>query len=313
MLVLANGEAESGVEAARRSLLSGRSALDAVEAGARVVEADPRIHSVGLGGRPSVVGQVECDAGIMDGRTLQAGAVAALQGYIHAISVARQVLERLPHTFLAGAGASMFAREIGSEPAEMLTPAAHEEHQRWLRAHAPGLAAEAWSGAPLIPHAWTSARTLRDRGTAVLLAIDARGDIAAGASSSGWAGKYPGRVGDSAVVGAGVYADNRYGACACTHTGEMTIRVGTARSVVLYMKRGASVEEACREAVLDLGGLVGGYIGPVVVHAIDAVGASCVVATERPDPGVFYVIWTPDRDGVVTGEPRVIGSSFPAS
>jgi beta-aspartyl-peptidase (threonine type) len=305
MMVLTNGPGEVGMRAAVTALLSSRCALDAVEEGIRIVEADPRIHSVGLGGRPNILGHVECDAAIMDGCTLRVGAVAALQGYLHAISVARQVMECLPHAFLAGAGASSFAREIGAEPADMLTPAAEDEHRRWLEEHVPESMREVWPDVPLSPHAWTSARTVRQRGTTVFLAFDAAGGLAVGASSSGLAGKYPGRVGDSAIIGAGLYAENRCGACACTHTGEMTIRAATARSVVLYMKRGASAEDACREAVSDLRQLQGSLLGPVVIHAVDRSGAPCVVVNQSPDSDMTYLWWSEKTREIRHGRPTV--------
>jgi beta-aspartyl-peptidase (threonine type) len=306
MTVLTNGPGELGLRTARALLTEGRSALDAVEGGIRVVEADPAIHSVGLGGLPNLIGQAECDAAIMDGTTRRAGAVASLQGYLHAISASRQVMERLPHGILVGAGAGTFAREIGLEPADMLTPSAREEHERWLRRHVPESAQNNWPDVSLCTHAWTSARTVRQRGTTVFIAIDADNRLAVGASSSGLAGKYPGRVGDSAIVGAGLYAESPWGACACTHTGEMTIRALTARLVVTCLKRGASVENACGEAISDLRSLRGGLLGPVVVHAVDRCGAPCVAATEAPDPGVTYMWWSKETGEITQGTPVVV-------
>ncbi len=111
------------------------------------------------------------------------------------------------------------------------------------------------------------------------MAKDKNGNLAGGVSTSGWAYKYPGRLGDSPIIGAGLYVDNRYGGAACTHTGEMTIRASTARSVVLYMKKGASVEESCQEAMQDLSDLKGGYLGPVIIHAIDRKGNPYVMTS----------------------------------
>ena len=146
--------------------------------------------------------------------------------------------------------------------------------------------------------AWESSREKTAGGTVVFLGLDSNGDIAAGTSTSGWAQRYPGRLGDSPVIGAGLYADNRYGACGCTHVGEMTIRACTARSVVLYMKAGALVHEACFEAVRDLRALKGGYLGPVVIHAIDRHGSPCVVSTDPVVKGLDYFHWDGSGAGV---------------
>lgn len=301
MMLLANGEGRVGVAAALSALREGGSALDAVEAGIRVVEADPSVRSVGRGGAPNLRGEVECDAAIMDGATLQCGAVGALQGYLHAISVARQVMDRLPHVFLAGEGAALFAQEIGAEPDDLLTEEALEAHAQWLTEHVPAGERAEWPWVPLAPHAWTSAETVRTRGTTIYLAMDDDGRLAAGASTSGWAQKYPGRLGDSPVIGAGLYADGRYGACGCTHTGELAIRAGTARAVVLYMKKGASVQDACHEAVADLGALQGGLVGPLIIHAVDRQGEPYAVSTRDFGERFIYAFW---REGMRAADIR---------
>ena len=291
LMLLANCEGGVGMKAARDVLERGGSALDAVEAGIRVVEADATVTSVGRGGAPDLLGVVSCDAALMDGATGRTGAVGNLRQFLHAVSVARQVMERLPHVFLVSEGAERFAHEIGAERAEMLTEEARTRYERWMVEHAPGSVRSNLSGAELVQLAWESSREKTAGGTVVFLGLDSNGDIAAGTSTSGWAQRYPGRLGDSPVVGAGLYADNRYGACGCTHVGEMTIRAGTARSVVLYMKAGAGVREACLEAVRDLRSLKGGYIGPVIIHAIDRHGSPCVVSTGPVVRGLDYYQW----------------------
>lgn len=303
MTILTNCVGQVGIRPAWRALVAGGSALDAVEQGARAVEADPTVPTVGRGGSPDLLGRMACDAAIMDGATRAAGAVGAVRDHLHTISVARQVMERLPHVVLVGEGAERFAREVGAETAAMLTDAARADHTRWLEQHLPPQVRETLAHTPLAEHVWTlgeaHAAAETAHGTTVFLARAPNGDIAVGASTAGWPQRYPGRLGDSPVIGAGIYADNRYGACGCTHTGEMTIRAGTARSVVHSMKRGATVEEACREAAADLRDLRGGFIGPVMIFAIDRDGRPCAMCTH--DVGAARVFYT---QGDSDEEPR---------
>jgi len=301
VLFLTNHEGRAGVETCRRLLESGSSAREAVEQAIRTVEADTAIHSVGKGGHPRLHGEVECDAAIMDGTTLQVGAVGALKGFLHPVSVARQVMEHLPHVFLAGDGAARFASEIGAEPAGLLSGAAAAAHQRWLEANVPAEELTRWPDVPLARHAWRSGETLDTADTVICLAIDRQGNMAGAASTSGWARSYPGRVGDSPVIGAGLYVDGRYGAAGCTHIGEMTIRACTARSVVLYLKTGMGLRGACAEAIKDLGRLEGGFLGNVVVHALDARGEPCVLATADLKEKSSWLFW---RDGMAQPELR---------
>lgn len=275
--VLSNDEGRSGTPVSAEALCAGRPALDAIEAGIREVERDPNARSVGYGGAPNLLGQMECDASIMCGRSQRAGAIGALQGFLHPISAARKVMERTPHVMLVGEGAARFAAEMGLERGEMLSPEAREAYLRWKQERVPAELRARWPDGPL---AGLLAPTVADDialGTTCFLAGDAGGDLAGGVSTSGWAYKYPGRLGDSPIVGAGLYVDNRWGAAACTHTGEMTVRAGTARAVVAYLKKGASVRDACLEALDDLRNLKGGFLGSVVIHAVDASGAPHVV------------------------------------
>ncbi len=276
-----------------KALRGGTPRLDVVEAAIRPVEVAPQCHSVGLGGWPNLLGETELDASIMDGTTLHSGAVGALRGYKHPISVARQVMERLPHVFLAGAGADRFAAEIGAEPGPAGTEGpAREGWQAWLREHVPPDVLAHWPDAPLIEWARMSADPETAKGTTIALVKDAGGELACGVSTCGWAHKYPGRLGDSPVIGAGSYTDSRYGAAGCTGMGELTIRCGTARAVVLYMKMGLSVEAACREAIVDLRGAERRYKGGVTVHAIDAAGRPSVAAVGRAADTVRWYFWS---------------------
>jgi len=292
MMLLTNYEGRAGVEPCRTVLEAGGSALDAVEQGVRAVEADTSVKSVGRGGYPKLSGEVECDAAIMNGTTLEAGAVGALRDYLHAVSVARAVMEKLPHVMLVGAGAERFAAEVGAERAEMLTGEMRARQAEWVEKYVPAEERGRWPDVPLARHAWTAGNELEAGGTVVLLAKDAKGDVAAATSTSGWARGYPGRLGDSPIIGAGLYADTRLGAAGCTHIGEMTIRAGTSRSVVLYIKQGMSVDEACREAMADLGALRGGFLGNVVVHAIDFYGNPCVVANKDLGEKSAWFYWS---------------------
>ncbi len=245
MIVLTNSVGVRGLHVAAAILARGGGALDAIEAGIRAVEADPSVRSVGRGGLPNMAGVVECDAALMEGSTRMVGAVGALRGVGHPISVARAILECLPHVMLVGEGAGSFARERGFAQEELLADEARVTYEEWRSSlddrGKEDLAAGRFTR--LAPR-----RPSEETGTVICLVKDRSGHIAAGPSTSGWPCKYPVRLGDTPVVGAGIYADDRYGACGCTHTGEMTIRCSTARAVVLAMRHGASVREACADA-----------------------------------------------------------------
>jgi beta-aspartyl-peptidase (threonine type) len=281
MLLVGSENAGVGFGDGMRILRAGGHALDAVEATIRCVESNPADHSVGYGGLPNILGEVELDASLMDGRSLEAGAVCAVHGYLHVISLARQVMRRLPHVFLAGSGAEHLARELGMGRRRLLTTRARATFDRKvtprLRRRYRSLH-ERVRAATQDPQ--VAARAEDYFGTVNVIAIDRRGDIASGVSTSGWAWKYPGRVGDSPVIGAGNYADNRYGACACTGYGEMAIRCGTARSVTLYLKLGFSLERAAREAMTDLRHLTVPFPPRMNLVAVDARGHHIAMTTE---------------------------------
>jgi L-asparaginase len=286
--------------AARQALQDNLPALDVVEQGIRPVELDPQVRSVGVGGWPNLLGQMELDASIMDGATLQVGAVGALRGFLYPISVARMVMEELPHVFLVGEGASMFAAEHGAEAGQTLTEQSRLEWESWLCKHIPPEVWEKWPNVPLTPWVRLTVDPETAHGTTTFLVQDSHHNIAAGVSTCGWAWKYPGRLGDSPVIGAGSYADNRYGAAACTGYGELAIRACTARSVVLYMKMGMSVVEACHEAAADLKALQRSRPGWVTIHAIDAQGQPYVLCVGH-DGDINYWLW---REGMIGPEQR---------
>lgn len=277
MMIVANSEAGAGIFEAVDILKSGRHGLDALETALNRVEEDPKVRSVGYGGWPNLIGEMEFDAGVMDGTTRRTGAVGALRGVVHAVSVARRVMSDLNHEMLVGEGACRFASESGFTPQPTLFP---DSKKVWWEKLAEMLSPEEQAKFPDLPlaplnSAITDPEKVRD--TSVFLTIDQNKGIHAATSTSGWAWKYPGRLGDSPIVGAGFYADSRYGAAACTHTGEMTMRAGTSRSIVFALKLGYSLEDAIKLATDELADLETGYLDGVVIHALAANGEHKVV------------------------------------
>lgn len=265
-IMVSSENGRAGMLAAMALLREGGRALDAVELACRITEDDPADHSVGYSGLPNILGQVELDASIMDGRTLAAGAVAAVVGYPHPITLARRVMEELPHVLLVGRGAERFADELGMLPQDQRTP---EALQRWrARFVDHGLIPGSSDNGRELARTLTRPVTLHDKpvaavpplitprddtqGTVNFLARDAYGDLASAVSTSGIAWKYPGRVGDSPLIGAGNYCDNRLGAVACTGMGELAIRAATARSVLLYLHGGMALDAAGAQAMADI-------------------------------------------------------------
>jgi N4-(beta-N-acetylglucosaminyl)-L-asparaginase len=228
-------------QVAWKTLAAGGSALDAVEAGARVPEADLTNHSVGRAGYPDRDGHVSLDASIMDGDG-RCGAVAALEHIAHPVSVARRVMEKSPHVLLVGDGALQFAVEQGFAREELLTPESAKAWREWLKT------------APYTPPAAAAAKPggKDNHDTLGILALDAHGRLAGACTTSGMAWKLHGRVGDSPIVGAGLYVDNEVGAATSTGVGEEVIRNAGSFLVVELMRQGRSPQQACREAVLRI-------------------------------------------------------------
>jgi len=247
-VIVASGNGASALPAGIRILARGGSALDAVEACAKIIEADTTDTSVGRGGKPNVLGEVELDASIVDGTSHRVGAVAALTGYLHPITVARAIMERTPHVFIVGDGAARFAREIGAETTQNLTPSTRKLWVQRLRSVGE-TPASIRRRAKLLPVVRKTVR--EERGTVNFLALDQRGDMASAVTTSGWAYKYPGRVGDSPIVGAGNYSDSRYGAAACTGYGELAIRNVTAKTAVDRLASGMPPDMVARAAIAD--------------------------------------------------------------
>ncbi len=253
MLLVGSENALEALPPAMQILRQGGSALDAVEAAIRLVESNPDDDSVGLSGWPNLLGEVELDASVMEGRTRTAGAVGALRGYPHPISVARRVMETLPHLFLVGQGAADFAAEMDFVQEASPTDKAAREWFARVQANVPPEQLPALlQRRTMAPWVSLTRDPQRVAGTVDVIAIDSQGNIASGVSTSGWSWKYPGRLGDSPIIGAGNYCDNRYGAAACTGFGELAIRGATAHTVVLLMRTGMPLLEACQEALRDL-------------------------------------------------------------
>jgi isoaspartyl peptidase/L-asparaginase-like protein (Ntn-hydrolase superfamily) len=208
-------------------LLNGGSALDAVESGARIPETDPADTSVGYGGYPDREGKVTLDACIMDEKG-NAGAVTYLQHIKHPISVARRVMEKTPHVMLSGEGALQFALDQGFEKENLLTENAENEWKDWLE---------------------KSGKKTGNHDTIGILAIDEKGNLCGACSTSGLAFKMPGRVGDSPIIGAGMYVDNEIGGACATGKGELVMKILGSYMIVELMRQGNSPEKACRLAV----------------------------------------------------------------
>jgi beta-aspartyl-peptidase (threonine type) len=301
MIVVASANAAVGMSAAWDVLQGGGSAIDAVEAATRLVESNPDDHTVGYGGYPNLVGDVELDASIMDGAARRAGAVGSLRGYRHAISVARAVMERLPHVLVVGEGAARLAAELGMAREELLTK---EAERVWRDGLAGKLGPDSLAGRMLSQVAALATDPDHAAGTVNVIARDAAGHLASAVSTSGWAWKYPGRLGDSPVIGAGNYADDRHGAAACTGFGELAIRARTAGSIVGAVAAGVGLDEACAAAVRDLGTL-GVPAGDVIMHlvAIDRDEHHAGVTTQRR--AAEYLV---QRDGMTEPDllPRTV-------
>lgn len=206
-------------------------AIDAVEAGIKIPEADPNNQTVGYGGRPDRDGHVTLDACIMD-EFSNIGSVACLEHIMHPISVARAVMEKTPHVMLVGEGALSFALECGFPKENLLTEASEKGWKEWLKTA---------EYKPII--------NIENHDTIGLLALDKHGNLSGGCSTSGMAYKMRGRVGDSPIIGAGLYVDNEIGAATSSGSGEEVIRMAGSHLVVELMRHGRSPQEACEEAV----------------------------------------------------------------
>jgi N4-(beta-N-acetylglucosaminyl)-L-asparaginase len=231
-------------------LRKGGRALDAVEQGVRIPEADPTIQTIGYGGLPDRDGFVTLDACIMDDK-YNCGAVLCLENIMHPISVARLVMEKTPHIFLSGEGALQFALANGFTKQNLLTKESEKAWKQWLKSanYNPQINIEnrlynkekdPMPGGP------------ENHDTIGMIALDNNGNLSGACTTSGMAFKLRGRVGDSPIIGAGLYVDNEVGAATATGVGEEVIRIVGSHLVVELMRQGKSPEAACKEAVMRI-------------------------------------------------------------
>lgn len=262
-------------QAAWEILRPGGGALDAVEAGVRVPEGDPTVMTVGYGGFPDRFGKVTLDACIMD-ENGRCGSVAFLQDIKHPVSVARKVMELTPHVMLVGQGALDFAQANGFQREDLLTPEARAAWETWKE--------ENGETRPMI--------NIENHDTIGMLTLDAAGNLSGACTTSGAAYKYHGRVGDSPIIGAGLYVDNEVGGATSTGWGEAVIRAVGSFLVVEFMRQGRSPSEACEMAVdrviaknpdwRDI------QVGFLALNKSGEYGSFCIA------PGFNYAIQTPE-------------------
>lgn len=253
-------------------------ALDAVEAGVKVPEADPKERSVGLGGRPDRDGKVTLDACIMD-ENLNIGSVACLEHIVHPISVARAVMEKTPHVMLVGNGALQFALSQGFKKEKLLTPESEAEWREWLKTSE-----------------YKPPVNIENHDTIGMIAMDKAGNLSGACTTSGLAYKMHGRVGDSPIIGAGLYVDNEVGAATATGHGEEVIRIAGCHAVVELMRQGHDPETACRKAVERILGsakkrgkaLNELQIGFIAINKQGEHGAFCL------QKGFNYAVYSPE-------------------
>ncbi len=247
---------EAGLEVFRK----GGNAMDAAEAGARVPEADPKSTSVGFGGLPDEQGNVTLDACVMDS-TGNAGSVAFVQNIKHPVSVARKVMEGTKHVMLVGEGARQFAVSQGFEEMDLLTDESKKAWEKWKKERQ-----------EMTPH--------ETHDTIAVLAQDNNGDLAGACTTSGWAYKMHGRVGDSPIIGAGLYVDNEVGCAGGTGLGEEVIKTAGSFLVVELMRQGydptAACEEALKRVIKRHNGNPDFQIAYIAIRKDGKIGSACI-------------------------------------
>jgi isoaspartyl peptidase/L-asparaginase-like protein (Ntn-hydrolase superfamily) len=227
-------------EKALETFRNGGSGLDAIEQGIRVTESDPGNRSVGLAGIPNAAGIVQLDACIMSGPGHRGGSVGAVSGFKHPISIARGVMERTKHVMLVSAGAEAFAAEQGYEKGPKVSANERAAWKRWQKEEAAKARAAAEK---------ETANLKRNHDTIALIGLLPDGNVFGGCSTSGWGYKLPGRLGDSPILGSGLYVDNEVGAAGATGLGENVMRYCGSFLVVEFMRQGMHPQDACIETI----------------------------------------------------------------
>lgn len=268
-------------EAAWKILSAGGYSLDAVEAGVRIAEADPGVITVGYGGFPDASGKVTLDACIMNEKG-EAGSVAYLQKIMHPISVARLIMEKTPHVMLSGKGAQKFALENGFRKEKLLTKEMRKRWKAWRREK------REFSTKINIEN-----QLEENHDTISMLAIDEQGRLCGACTTSGMAYKMPGRVGDSPIIGAGLYLDGGIGGAAATGSGELVMKTLGSFLVVEFMRNGMSPQDACNAAIERIVNTIPDHenhqIGYVAISISGETGAASL------QPGFEYAIKSKDE------------------
>ena len=273
-------------EEAWKVLSAGGWALDAVEQGVKLVEADPTERSVGYGGRPDRDGRVTLDACIMD-ENLNIGSVACLEHIMHPVSVARAVMEKTPHVMLVGDGALQFAESQGFKRTKLLTPESEADWKEWLK-----------------KSEYKPKVNIENHDTIGMIAIDKNGRLSGACTTSGMAFKMHGRLGDSPIIGAGLYVDGEVGAATATGHGEEVIRIAGCHLVVELMRQGRTPEEACKEAVERVykrqkHRLSEIQVGFIALNREGNYGAYCL------QPGFTYAVMNSSSNRLLKGSSKI--------
>lgn len=275
-------------EAAWEILTKGGYSLDAVEAGVRIPEGDPEVITVGYGGIPDAAGKVTLDACIMDEKG-RAGSVACLEHIVHPISVARLVMEKTPHVMLAGAGALKFAVENGFKKQNLLTPEMKSAWKKWKKEK------REFSTKINIEN-----QLIENHDTIGMLAIDTEGRISGACTTSGMGYKMPGRVGDSPIIGAGLFVDGETGGAVATGTGELVMKTLGSFLVVELMRNGKTPAEACEEAVKRIAKKIPDYkkhqVGFIALNKSGDYGSFCI------QPGFNFALKTDSETRLIDAE-----------
>ena len=276
--ILANEEAWKVLE-------NGGTSLDAVELGVKTAEADPTNQSVGLGGLPDREGRVTLDACIMN-HEQQCGSVAFLEHIVHPISVARKVMEETPHVMLVGKGALQFAEQQGFKRENLLTEDSEKAWRKWL---------EDSRYAPVI--------NVENHDTIGMLALDESGNLSGACTTSGAAYKMHGRVGDSPIIGAGLYLDNEVGSAVATGLGEAVIRSAGASVAVELMRQGYTPQQACEEVIARIISKESNpkslQVGVIALNKQGQVGGSAI------HPGFNYALLSKEHENGMIDAPHL--------